>query len=227
MLENYLVRGLIIGIVFGVPAGAVGILSVQRVLSQGAAAGFATGIGSSVADVFYACIGVFGITMISDFLLKHQHIICMLGCIIVILLGIGCFKNKKLEKKATDVRNGREGEHQERERREKEHQPGSIRYLISCFLSSFAIAITNPAAILSFIVVFSMFRIEGNESIGENVQLVLGIFCGTCLWWLLIAVVVSRIRERVTDGFYLKLNRIFGILMVLFGAGMGVRAFFV
>lgn len=95
------------------------------------------------------------------------------------------------------------------------------------FLSSFAIAITNPAAILSFIVVFSMFRIEGNESIGENVQLVLGIFCGTCFWWLLIAVVVSRIRERVTDGFYLKLNRIFGILMVLFGAGMGVRAFFV
>lgn len=227
MLENYLVRGLIIGIVFGVPAGAVGILSVQRVLSQGAAAGFATGIGSSVADVFYACIGVFGITMISDFLLKHQHIICMLGCIIVILLGIRCFKNKKLGKKATDVRNGREGEHQERERREKEHQPGSIRYLISCFLSSFAIAITNPAAILSFIVVFSMFRIEGNESIGENVQLVLGIFCGTCFWWLLIAVVVSRIRERVTDGFYLKLNRIFGILMVLFGAGMGVRAFFV
>ena len=95
------------------------------------------------------------------------------------------------------------------------------------FLSSFAIAITNPVAILSFIVVFSMFRIEGNESIGENVQLVLGIFCGTCFWWLLIAVVVSRIWERVTDGFYLKLNRIFGILMVLFGAGMGVRAFFV
>ena len=42
MLENYLMRGLIIGIVFGVPAGAVGILSVQRVLSQGAAAGLVT-----------------------------------------------------------------------------------------------------------------------------------------------------------------------------------------
>lgn len=217
MLENYLMRGLIIGIVFGVPAGAVGILSVQRVLSQGAAAGLATGIGSSVADVFYACIGVFGITIISDFLLKHQHIICMLGCMMVILLGIQCFKKKKVERPAA-VR---------RERQEEEHQPGTVRYLISCFLSSFAIAITNPATILSFMVVFSMFRIGGNESIGEDIQLVLGVFCGTCFWWLLIAVVVSHIRDRVTDGFYLKLNRIFGILMVLFGAGIGVRAFMV
>lgn len=217
MLENYLVRGLIIGIVFGVPAGAVGILSVQRVLSQGAAAGLVTGIGSSVADVFYACIGVFGITIISDFLLKHQHTICMLGCMMVILLGIQCFKKKKVEKPALFTR----------ERQGEGHQPGTIRYLISCFLSSFAIAITNPAAILSFMVVFSMFRIGGNESIGEDIQLVLGIFCGTCFWWLLIAVVVSRIRYRVTDGFYLKLNRIFGILMVLFGTGIGVRAFFV
>ena len=217
MLENYLARGLIIGIVFGVPAGAVGILSVQRVLSQGAAAGLVTGMGSSVADVFYACIGVFGITIISDFLLKHQHIICMLGCMMVILLGIQCFKKKKVEKPAAVTR----------ERQGEGHQPGTIRYLISCFLSSFAIAITNPAAILSFMVVFSMFRIGGNESIGEDIQLVLGIFCGTCFWWLLIAVVVSRIRDRVTDGFYLKLNRIFGILMVLFGTGIGVRAFFV
>ena len=35
------------------------------------------------------------------------------------------------------------------------------------------IAITNPATILSFMVVFSMFRIGGNESVGENVQLIL------------------------------------------------------
>ena len=217
MLENYLMRGLIIGIVFGVPAGAVGILSVQRVLSQGAAAGLVTGIGSSVADVFYACVGVFGITIISDFLLKHQHIICMFGCMMVVLLGIQCFKKKKVEKPAAVSQ----------KKQEEEHQPGTFRYLFSCFLSPFAIAITNPATILSFMVVFSMFRIGGTESIGEDIQLVFGIFCGTCFWWLLIAVVVSHIRDRVTDGFYLRLNRVFGILMVLFGAGIGVRAFLI
>ena len=77
MLENYLLKGLVIGVVFGVPAGVVGILSIQRVLTQGAFAGFLTGIGSSAADIFYACVGVFGLTFISDILLKHQSTICI------------------------------------------------------------------------------------------------------------------------------------------------------
>ena len=74
MLENYLLKGLVIGVVFGVPAGVVGILSIQRVLTQGAFAGFLTGIGSSAADIFYACVGVFGLTFISDILLKHHYL---------------------------------------------------------------------------------------------------------------------------------------------------------
>lgn len=213
MLENYLIRGFVIGIVFGVPAGVVGVLSIQRVLAQGALAGFMTGIGSSVADVLYACVGVFGITIISDFLLKHQSMICMAGCLLVIAIGIRTFR-KKGEKKqlAQQVSDGLGG-----------CQTAQPRPMISCFFSSFAIAITNPATILSFMVVFSMFRISGHESVGENIQLVFGIFCGTCVWWLAIAVIVSLLRNRMTDNLYMKLNRIFGTLMILFGMVIGVR----
>ncbi len=208
MLENYLVKGLVIGVVFGVPAGVVGVLSIQRVLTQGAFAGLMTGMGSSVADVFYACVGVFGITFISDFLLKHQSVICMIGCLMVIAVGVCTIRKKERHSFACAAGNS-EGE-----------QPGHIA---SCFLSSFAIAITNPATILSFMAVFSMFRIGGNESLGENIQLVCGIFAGTCIWWTAIAVIVSMFRKKVTDGFYSILNRIFGGLMVLFGILIGIR----
>lgn len=213
MLENYLIRGFVIGIVFGVPAGVVGVLSIQRVLAQGALAGLMTGIGSSVADVLYACVGVFGITIISDFLLKHQSMICLVGCLLVIAIGIQTFRKKGEQKLLSPQVAGGNGGYQA-------EQP---RRMTSCFLSSFVIAMTNPATILSFMVVFSMFRIGGNESLGENIQLVLGIFCGTCVWWLAIAVIVSLLRNRVTDGLYLKLNQIFGALMVLFGIVIGVR----
>lgn len=207
MLENYLLKGLVIGVVFGVPAGVVGVLSIQRVLTQGAFAGFLTGIGSSVADVFYACVGVFGITFISDFLLKHQSVICMAGCLMVIAIGVRTIRKKERHSFACAAGNN------------EEHP----RHIASCFLSSFVIAMTNPATILSFMVVFSMFRIGGNESLGENVQLVCGIFAGTCIWWLAIAVIVSLFRKKVTDGFYSILNRIFGALMILFGIVIGVR----
>lgn len=202
MLENYLLKGLVIGIVFGVPAGVIGVLSIQRVLTQGAFAGFLTGIGSSVADVFYACVGVFGLTFISDFLLRHQSVICMAGCLMVIAIGVRTIRKKE------ELEN---------------HEEECPRHIVSCFLSSFVIAITNPATILSFMVVFSMFRIGGNESLGENVQLVCGIFGGTCTWWLAIAVIVSLFRKKVTDGFYSILNRIFGALMILLGIVIGVR----
>lgn len=208
MLENYLLKGLVIGVVFGVPAGVVGVLSIQRVLTQSAFAGFLTGIGSSVADVFYACVGVFGITFISDFLLKHQSVICMAGCLMAIAVGIRTIRKKESHSLAYMSGNNEEGH---------------PRYIVTCFLSSFVIAMTNPATILSFMVVFSMFRIGGNESVGENVQLVCGIFAGTCIWWFAIAVIVSLFRKKVTDGVYSILNRIFGALMILFGVVIGVR----
>ena len=58
MLENYLIRGLLIGLIFGVPAGAIGTLTIQRTLRGGFWAGLITGLGSSAADLLYACAGV-------------------------------------------------------------------------------------------------------------------------------------------------------------------------
>lgn len=64
---EYLLRGILIGLLFGLPFGAVGALTVQRTWSSGVKAGLLTGFGSSVADCAYACIGAFGLTLISTF----------------------------------------------------------------------------------------------------------------------------------------------------------------
>ena len=69
-MESYLLRGVLIGLLFGLPVGAVGTMTVQRTWSFGVRAGLLTGLGSSVADCLYACIGAFGLTLLSDFLLR-------------------------------------------------------------------------------------------------------------------------------------------------------------
>lgn len=51
-------------------------------------------MGSSAADCFYVCVGVFGLILISDFLLKYQIIINILGGSFVLLMGI-CLLIKK------------------------------------------------------------------------------------------------------------------------------------
>lgn len=77
-----------IGLVFGIPVGAVGVLTIQRTFESGIKAGLFTGLGSSVADCIYASIGAFGLTLLSDFLLEIQNVIhCVGGCLILVM---GC-----------------------------------------------------------------------------------------------------------------------------------------
>ena len=73
------IKGILIGLIFGVPVGAVGAMTVQRTWEHGIKAGLLTGMGSSVADCIYAAIGAFGLTIISDFLLQYQGAIHLVG----------------------------------------------------------------------------------------------------------------------------------------------------
>ena len=96
---DYLLRGIFIGLMFGIPVGAVGVLTVQRTLRYGVKAGLFTGLGSSAADCFYACVGAFGFTLVSDFLLARQNIINIAACL-YFLWGAGyCFARQRAGKK--------------------------------------------------------------------------------------------------------------------------------
>lgn len=94
MVENYLIRGLLIGLIFGVPAGAIGALTIQRTLRGGFWAGLATGLGSFAADLLYACAGVFGITLVSELLTRYQRPISLLGGVLIAALGIHIFRQR-------------------------------------------------------------------------------------------------------------------------------------
>ena len=92
------------------------------------------------------------------------------------------------------------------------------------FLSSFAVGITNPAAIVTFLFAFSWFGIAGG-SVGKNGWLVvLGVFIGTYFWWGgLTAVVAFAGKKKRTESFR-KMNRIFGAALSLFGILVFIRA---
>lgn len=137
-----LLKGILIGLLFGLPVGAVGALTVQRTLRYGVKSGLLTGLGSSAADCFYACVGAFGFTMISDLLLRYQLIITVLGGGLILYMGIRLFLRRE----------GPAGQ------REEAHSFAKL------FLSSFVIGITNPAAILTFLFSFSYFEIQASAA---------------------------------------------------------------
>lgn len=204
LVESYLIRGLLIGLIFGVPAGAIGALTIQRTLNGSFWAGLTTGLGSAAADLLYACAGVFGITLVSEFLIRYQRPISLLGGVLIAMLGIHIF----------------------RQRPRSRHQESRQVKLPLCFATSFAIAITNPATVLSFLMAFAAFEITGNQTATQSVQLLTGILLGTLCWWSVLSGITAIFRKRVNDRAYQFLNRLLGCLLVVFAGVVLARGLF-
>lgn len=194
-------KGILIGLIFGVPVGAMGAMTVQRTWEHGIRAGLLTGMGSSVADCIYAGIGAFGLTMVSDFLLEYRTAIHLAGGTIVLLMGIRLLLRKGEEAEVPAV-------------------SGEWKML----LSSFAVGITNPAAILTFLFAFSWFGIAEESASGKGWLVVLGVFLGTYLWWGGLSLAVALTRKKKRTGSFQKMNRIFGTILSLFGILVFIRA---
>ena len=196
---TFFLRGILIGLLFGVPAGAVGALTVHRTLKKDIRAGLVTGLGSSVADCFYACIGAFGLTMISY---KNRCIPGPLshpgGCLIIVMGIRLLFKEEKAVSDKED---------------------SGLRM----FFTSFAVGITNPAAVLTFLFAFSWFGISGNLGIQEGTLLVFGVFVGTYIWWGILSSVTVLLKRRARNLQIGKMNRVFGTILVGFGMIVFIR----
>ena len=198
---SLLLKGILIGLLFGVPVGAVGAMTVQRTWEHGIKAGLLTGMGSSAADCIYAGIGAFGLTVVSDFLLKYQTVIHLAGGMMILLMGLGLLLRKAETAQIPEV-------------------PGMFKM----FLSAFAVGITNPAAILTFLSAFSWFGIAGDNTKAGGWPVVLGVFVGTYIWWGGLTAVVKKKKKKKRADRFQKMNRIFGVVSSLFGILVFIRA---
>ncbi len=202
-MESYLIKGILIGLLFGIPVGAVGAMTVQRTFRYGFKAGLITGLGSSVADCFYACVGAFGLTLLSDFLLKHQTLIHVIGGILVFTMGLRLLiskENNVLSKQITSS--------------------------LKMFLSSFAVGITNPAAILTFLFAFSYFEITKQAKLFTNIQLIMGVFIGTYLWWGVLSIFIYLIKKKTKNYNFCYMNKLFGVILLLFSTSVFIKTLF-
>ena len=59
-------QSLLIGFSIAAPVGPIGLLTIQRTLQLGPAAGLATGLGAAVADAVYGAVGAFGVTALIE-----------------------------------------------------------------------------------------------------------------------------------------------------------------
>lgn len=195
--------GVLIGIVFGVPAGAVGALTVRRTVEHGRLAGLASGLGCSAADALYAAASAFGFSFVSQAAASYQNAIGVVGGLVLVVLGV-CVA---------------------RQRPVPAHAERAEANLPALFCSSFAIAASNPSTVLMFLFAFALFGVDVGGVL-DGALLVAGVTLGTCCWWVLLVQVVGRLRTRITRTSMRAFNRACGAFVAAFGCVAAVRPFF-
>ena len=189
-------KGVFLGLAIAASVGPIGVLCIRRTLAAGQTIGLLSGLGAATADGFYGFIAGFGLTFISQFLNDQALWLQRLGGGFLCYLGLTTFGAQPTEAAATAKGKG----------------------LLSAYASTLALTLTNPATILSFAVIFAGFGIATTEPdyLASSV-LVLGVFLGSALWWLLLSFGVNLFRTKFNLQHLRWLNRVSGLIILTFG----------
>jgi threonine/homoserine/homoserine lactone efflux protein len=196
MSAYILIEGILIGFVVAVPVGPLGLLCINRALMLGPVTGLFSGLGVATADGLAAGIAALGIYFISDFLSDHQIILRLLGGVFLIYLGLSIYRSKPKPQLPTNNVNG----------------------LLATYATTFFLAFTNPATILSFIAIYAGWHVESMS--GRYVSaaiLASGVFVGSALWWFALFVCSTAFRERFNLRILAWVHRVSGVVIAGFG----------
>ena len=191
-----LFRGIVIGFSIAAPVGPIGVLCIRRTLAEGRLSGLVSGLGAATADAIYGCIAGFGLTFISNIFVQQQVWFCLIGGAFLCYLGLKTLLTKPREQAA----------------------PAEGKGLIGAYASTFLLTLTNPLTILSFAAVFAGLGVaDASRSYVSASVLVLGVFTGSALWWLVLSGSVGLFRTRFNPRGLHWVNRISGIIITGFG----------
>jgi threonine/homoserine/homoserine lactone efflux protein len=189
-------EGMVIGLSIAAPVGPIGLLCIQRTLAKGRASGLASGLGAASADALYGGIAGFGITSVSGFLVTQQLWIRLLGGLFLILLGVRVFLRVPLSR--AEVTGGLN--------------------LGGDYASTLGLTLSNPLTIVSFAAVFVGLGLVGSSGdFASATLLVLGVFAGSALWWLVLSTTVGAIKGRLRPLHLRWINRLSGAMIVCYG----------
>ncbi|WP_175921114.1 LysE/ArgO family amino acid transporter [Burkholderia latens] len=204
------IKSVVMGLSIAVPVGPIGMLCIQRSLSRGFHAGFATGIGAACADAIYGLLGALGVAGIVTAFPMLTVVLKIGGGAFLVWLAASIARQAPVVSTA----------------------PGDVRRttVLRDFLTTFGLTLSNPMTILSFVGIFAALGpLAGAQrgAMGPTVALmVAGVFAGSATWWLCLSSATAALRTKMPLAFMHGLSRVSAVVIAAFGASQlvaGVR----
>lgn len=195
------IYGIVAGLMASIPLGPIGVLCVQRTLSNSHRAGFVSGLGAATADTVFAGLAIFAMSWITGFISRYEVWVEVVGGLLIMLFGFSIFFKKP--KRPSGVKT----------------KGKAATSDLSNYFSVLFLTLPNPAYFLVFVTIFAAMGVGGADS--NSVQkwmLILGVLTGAGGWWFILTWVVNKFRKKFTMRSLWWLNKISGGMIVLLGA---------
>ncbi|MEF9386872.1 LysE family transporter [Ralstonia solanacearum species complex bacterium KE056] len=195
------VKSMVMGFCIAAPVGPIGMLCIQRSLSRGFRSGFATGIGAACADGIYGLLGALGIAGVVAALPMVSVALKIGGGVFLVWLACG------IAREAPAAPNVSQGARRATVARD--------------FLATFALTLSNPMTILSFIGIFAALGpLSGShDGLGwfRVSRMVSGVFAGSAAWWLCLSTATTTLRKAIPVSLMHSFSRMSAIVIAVFG----------
>lgn len=202
MLLN-LFRGILIGLITGMPTGPIGAICLKNTIAFGNTYGLVSGLGSALADSIYAALASLSFIIVEKFILLHGLYFRITGGIILICFGIYTFIK---EKSANNINKSAKTE---------SLNNGS---LFKAFISTFLMAFVNPLTIFSFIAVFTgLHLIHIGRDMSSRILLIVGVFIGSMLWWFILIFMADKFSNKLNSKNTKFINKILNSIIIFSG----------
>jgi len=200
-----LLKGLLLGLILSISIGPVIFAILKQSLTNGRKAGYLFVAGVSVSDIGLLTIcnlftGLFAMA------LNHKAMIAMIGAGFLLIMGLYTLFFKKINFEQGD---------------EDKDKTLRKRDLIGIFASGFFMNTLNPNVFLFWFAWTAAISASANET-NDSLHYKLIVF-GSCLLFVLLSdlakvMLADKVRSRLTLSNMVVINRISGIIVLIFSA---------
>lgn len=204
MEMNLFLKGCLIGLSTALFVGPITLLCIRYSLIRGAGYGFAAGMGATIADLLYGLMAGFGMTILCEFLSRHQVTCQLFGALFFCLIGIKTLLSKPEKKESNQI-----------------VAPLSYKRV---FLITFLLTLTNPLTILGFMATYAVLGIAFTNQWISPLLFLSGILLGSLVWWLILSLASSLIGRKINIKSTSYINKISGSAFLVLGLLTGFAA---
>ena len=178
-------------------------MCVRKILQFGRLYGFILGLSQVLVIFIYSIIAILSLGWFSDFIMKYQFWVRLIGGLVLIGFGIKIFFSKSSAITKKDI---------------------SKKKFIADFFSIAGLMLVSPHTLLVFLAFFAALELYKAATFIQHIEVIFGILIGSIFSWALVCVCFAGYKTKTTQKVMTWINRSVGILLAVFGIAVCISA---